>query len=96
MGGWAKEAAEAEVDVSSEGTLVWVRRPNGSWWPGRVISRLDVPDGCSAPPRAPATPIMLLGRRDGPTFVYAPSSSTRCFHSIWFSFTPLSSPHTEG
>uniref|UniRef100_A0A0E0L6K8 PWWP domain-containing protein n=1 Tax=Oryza punctata TaxID=4537 RepID=A0A0E0L6K8_ORYPU len=57
-------------DVSwSEGTLVWVRRPNGSWWPGRVISPVDVPDGCPAPPKAPATPIMLLGRRQGPTFV---------------------------
>ncbi|KAG8069071.1 hypothetical protein GUJ93_ZPchr0005g15250 [Zizania palustris] len=62
MGGWAK-------DVSSEGTLVWVRRPNGAWWPGRVISPLEVPDGCPAPPRAPATPIMLLGRRHGPTFI---------------------------
>ncbi|KAF0927891.1 hypothetical protein E2562_036808 [Oryza meyeriana var. granulata] len=64
MGGWAKD-----VSSSEEGTLVWVRRPNGSWWPGRVISPLDVPDGCPGPPKSPATPIMLLGRRQGPTYI---------------------------
>ena len=50
---------------------MWVRRPNGSWWPGRVASRLELPDGCPTSPRSPATPILLLGRRDGPAFVYA-------------------------
>ncbi|PVH61909.1 hypothetical protein PAHAL_3G153400 [Panicum hallii] len=76
MGALPKEegASEAElspaVDVSAEGTLVWLRRPNGSWWPSIVISPQDVPVGCAAPPRCAATPIMLLGRRrDGPTFV---------------------------
>nr|AMK08978.1 PWWP1 [Triticum monococcum subsp. monococcum]AMK08983.1 PWWP1 [Triticum monococcum subsp. monococcum] len=58
-----------DADVSAVGALVWVRRPNGSWWPGRVASRLELPDGCPAPPRSPATPILLLGRRDGPAFV---------------------------
>ncbi|CAD6270966.1 unnamed protein product [Miscanthus lutarioriparius] len=69
MGGLPKEGAPA-VDVSVEGTLVWLRRPNGSWWPSIVISPQDVPEGCAPPPRCPATPIMLLGRRpDGPTYV---------------------------
>ncbi|CAD6332597.1 unnamed protein product [Miscanthus lutarioriparius] len=69
MGGLPKEGAPA-VDVSVEGTLVWLRRPNGSWWPSIVISPQDVPEGCPPPPRCPATPIMLLGRRpDGPTYV---------------------------
>ncbi|KAJ1264392.1 hypothetical protein BS78_09G259800 [Paspalum vaginatum] len=64
------EEAPPVLDVSAEGTLVWLRRPNGSWWPSIVISPQDVPDGCAAPPRCRATPIMLLGRRrDGPTFV---------------------------
>lgn len=73
MGGLLKEEGPA-VDVSVEGTLVWLRRPNGSWWPSIVISPQDVPEGCAPPPRCPATPIMLLGRRpDGPTFVYAAS-----------------------
>ncbi|KAM0871580.1 hypothetical protein ACQ4PT_039295 [Festuca glaucescens] len=67
-----KGEAPAEVDaadVSAVGTLVWVRRANGSWWPGRVVSPNEVPDCCPAPPRSPATPILLLGRRDGPVFV---------------------------
>ncbi|KAI5020840.1 hypothetical protein ZWY2020_045728 [Hordeum vulgare] len=58
-----------KADVSAVGALVWVRRPNGSWWPGRVASRLELPDDCPAPPRSPATPILLLGRRDGTAFV---------------------------
>ncbi|KAL6841558.1 hypothetical protein ACP4OV_028701 [Aristida adscensionis] len=78
MGGVAEEGEEAaaageeggaEVDVSAEGTLVWLRRPNGTWWPSIVISPRDVPAGCPAPPRCAATPIMLLGRRGGPTYV---------------------------
>ncbi|CAM0953400.1 unnamed protein product [Alopecurus aequalis] len=62
-------AAADAVDVSAVGTLVWIRRPNGSWWPGRVVSPHEVPDSCPPPPRSPATPILLLGRRDGPVFV---------------------------
>ncbi|KAL6618649.1 hypothetical protein ACP70R_033788 [Stipagrostis hirtigluma subsp. patula] len=76
MGGLAEGAAgpemepgSAAVDVSAPGTLVWLRRPNGTWWPSIVISPLQVPDGCAAPPRCPATPVMLLGRRHGPAFV---------------------------
>ncbi|KAM0918587.1 hypothetical protein ACQ4PT_008742 [Festuca glaucescens] len=61
--------AEVDADVSAVGTLVWVRRANGSWWPGRVVSPNEVPECCPAPPRSPATPILLLGRRDGPVFV---------------------------
>jgi hypothetical protein len=65
------------VDVSAEGTLVLLRRPNGTWWPSIVISPLDVPEGCPAPPRCPAVPIMLLGQRNGATYVYV-------FHSFFF------------
>ncbi|KAJ6813683.1 uncharacterized protein M6B38_386335 [Iris pallida] len=52
-----------EIDVSA-GSLVWVRRPNGTWWPGRVVGMDELPPGCSKPPRA-GTPIKLLGREDG-------------------------------
>ena len=87
MGALPKEedASEPElspaVDVSAEGTLVWLRRPNGTWWPSIVISPQDVPSNCATLPRCAATPIMLLGRRrDGPTFVYAlPPLSSPCF-----------------
>ncbi|CAL4902447.1 unnamed protein product [Urochloa decumbens] len=74
MGGLPKKEEDAaepegspEVDVSAAGTLVWLRRPNGTWWPSIVVSPQDVPGGA---PRCAATPIMLLGRRrDGQTFV---------------------------
>lgn len=88
MGGLPAAEAEEEapeVDVSAEGTLVWLRRPNGTWWPSIVISPLDVPEGCPAPPRCPAVPIMLLGRRDGTTtYVYASP-----FFSLSFFIYPL-------
>lgn len=48
----------------SAGGLVWVRRPNGSWWPGRVVGRDELPAKCVLPPRS-GTPIKLLGREDG-------------------------------
>ncbi|RWW88626.1 hypothetical protein BHE74_00002474 [Ensete ventricosum] len=48
----------------SAGGLVWVRRPNGSWWPGRVVGLDELPAKCVLPPRS-GTPIKLLGREDG-------------------------------
>jgi hypothetical protein len=52
--------ADAEV-----GALVWVRRRNGSWWPGRILGQDELPDNCVVPPRSAGTPIKLLGRPDG-------------------------------
>ncbi|TVU34115.1 hypothetical protein EJB05_15944 [Eragrostis curvula] len=52
--------ADAEV-----GALVWVRRRNGSWWPGRILGMDELPDNCVIPPRSAGTPIKLLGRPDG-------------------------------
>ncbi|XP_051147804.1 uncharacterized protein At1g51745-like [Andrographis paniculata] len=45
------------------GGLVWVRRRNGSWWPGRIVGPEELPDGCISTPRA-GTPVKLLGRED--------------------------------
>ncbi|CAH1453997.1 unnamed protein product [Lactuca virosa] len=45
------------------GTIVWVRRRNGSWWPGKILG----PDELSASPlMSPrsGTPVKLLGRED--------------------------------
>ncbi|KAG9455570.1 hypothetical protein H6P81_000078 [Aristolochia fimbriata] len=50
------------VDVSA-GCLVWVRRRNGSWWPGRVMGLDELPERCSRSPRL-GTPVKLLGRKD--------------------------------
>lgn len=52
--------ADAEV-----GALVWVRRRNGSWWPGRILGQDELPENCVVPPRSAGTPIKLLGRPDG-------------------------------
>ncbi|KAG8044998.1 hypothetical protein GUJ93_ZPchr0008g11416 [Zizania palustris] len=47
------------------GALVWVRRRNGSWWPGRILGADELPENCVVPPRSSGTPIKLLGRPDG-------------------------------
>ncbi|XP_006646000.2 uncharacterized protein At1g51745 [Oryza brachyantha] len=47
------------------GALVWVRRRNGSWWPGRILGGGELPENCVVPPRSSGTPIKLLGRPDG-------------------------------
>ncbi|KAF0918180.1 hypothetical protein E2562_023118, partial [Oryza meyeriana var. granulata] len=47
------------------GALVWVRRRNGSWWPGRILAADELPENCVIPPRSSGTPIKLLGRPDG-------------------------------
>ncbi|KAL6884620.1 hypothetical protein ACP4OV_010556 [Aristida adscensionis] len=47
------------------GALVWVRRRNGSWWPGRILGMDELPENIVIPPRSAGTPIKLLGRPDG-------------------------------
>lgn len=42
------------------GTIVWVRRKNGSWWPGRIVES-PPPSNHFRTPRI-GTPIKLLGR----------------------------------
>jgi hypothetical protein len=48
---------------ASVGGLVWVRRRNGSWWPGRIMSLDELSEGCLVSPRS-GTPVKLLGRED--------------------------------
>lgn len=45
------------------GGLVWVRRRNGSWWPGRIVGVDELSEGCLVSPRS-GTPVKLLGRDD--------------------------------
>uniref|UniRef100_A0A1J3GK00 PWWP domain-containing protein n=1 Tax=Noccaea caerulescens TaxID=107243 RepID=A0A1J3GK00_NOCCA len=47
----------------SVGRLVWVRRRNGSWWPGQTLVRDQVPENSLSYPKV-GTPIKLLGRDD--------------------------------
>uniref|UniRef100_A0A1D1ZC89 Uncharacterized protein At1g51745 n=1 Tax=Anthurium amnicola TaxID=1678845 RepID=A0A1D1ZC89_9ARAE len=58
------------------GGLVWVRRRNGSWWPGRILGLDELPESCSVSPRA-GTPVKLLGREDGSMDWYNLEKSTR-------------------
>lgn len=64
MGSYHEEKIMAGSDYATAGSLVWVRRRNGSWWPGRVLGLDELPDECSVPPRS-GTPIKLLGKEDG-------------------------------
>ncbi|CAI9780440.1 unnamed protein product [Fraxinus pennsylvanica] len=61
MGRPAHEKKKA-IDASVGG-LVWVRRQNGYWWPGQILSQDELPKTTLPVPR-PGTPIKLLGRED--------------------------------
>ncbi|KAL8122779.1 uncharacterized protein At1g51745-like [Apium graveolens] len=56
--------------------LVWVRRRNGSWWPGRVLGPDELPEGCLTTPRS-GTPVKLLGREDASVDWYNLGKSIR-------------------
>ena len=56
---------------ASVGGLVWVRRRNGSWWPGRIMGLHELSESCLVSPRS-GTPVKLLGREDASVSV--PSS----------------------
>ncbi|OWM75758.1 hypothetical protein CDL15_Pgr021923 [Punica granatum] len=47
----------------SPGSIVWVRRRNGSWWPGKILGPEELSDSHLTSPRA-GTPVKLLGRED--------------------------------
>ena len=50
-------------NVDGVGSLVWVRRHNGSWWPGRIAGTDKLP---ALPLMSPkfGTLVKLLGRED--------------------------------
>ncbi|KVH97954.1 PWWP-like protein [Cynara cardunculus var. scolymus] len=56
------EANGKSIDPSVGG-LVWVRRRNGSWWPGRILGPDELPESSLVSPRS-GTPVKLLGRED--------------------------------
>ncbi|CAN8270350.1 unnamed protein product [Cochlearia groenlandica] len=61
---------------SSVGGLVWVRRRNGSWWPGRIMAHHEVPNTTVVSPKS-GTPIKLLGREDASVDWYNLEKSKR-------------------
>ncbi|GAB4850409.1 hypothetical protein Ancab_029713 [Ancistrocladus abbreviatus] len=63
MGSSSSEQQNAKAIDASVGGLVWVRRRNGSWWPGRIMGLDEISESCLASPNS-GTPIKLLGRDD--------------------------------
>ncbi|KAJ7541765.1 hypothetical protein O6H91_10G075400 [Diphasiastrum complanatum] len=58
------------------GTLVWIRRRNGSWWPGRIISTDELSSSHIMSQRS-GTPVKLLGREDASVDWYNVEKSKR-------------------
>ncbi|XP_077244768.1 uncharacterized protein At1g51745-like [Tasmannia lanceolata] len=61
------------LDCDDVDRIVWVRRRNGSWWPGRVLGPNDVSDSQSRS----GTPVKLLGREDASVDWYNLEKSKR-------------------
>lgn len=60
MGGSKLESDGGECGV---GSIVWVRRRNGSWWPGKILEPEELTTSHLTSPRT-GTPVKLLGRDD--------------------------------
>lgn len=69
------EANGKSIDPTVGG-LVWVRRRNGSWWPGRILGPDELPESCLVSPRS-GTPVKLLGREDASVDWYNLEKSKR-------------------
>ncbi|KAG6425873.1 hypothetical protein SASPL_110079 [Salvia splendens] len=74
MGSSSEDPSKA-IDISVGG-LVWVRRRNGSWWPGRILGPEELLEGCVPTPRS-GTPVKLLGREDASVDWYNLEKSKR-------------------
>lgn len=58
------------------GTIVWVRRRNGSWWPGRILGIEELAESHVISSRS-GTPVKLLGREDASVDWYNLEKSKR-------------------
>ncbi|KAM0902002.1 hypothetical protein ACQ4PT_019554 [Festuca glaucescens] len=81
MGGGSEGGADGDesccsVGDTSPGTIVWVRRRNGSWWPGRILGQDELPPSQIMSPRS-GTPVKLLGREDASVDWYNLEKSKR-------------------
>lgn len=64
------------VGICGVGTIVWVRRRNGSWWPGRILGSDELSASHLMSPRS-GTPVKLLGREDASVDWYNLEKSKR-------------------
>ncbi|KAG6600220.1 hypothetical protein SDJN03_05453, partial [Cucurbita argyrosperma subsp. sororia] len=58
------------------GSIVWVRRRNGSWWPGKIVGSDELSWSHLGSPRS-GTPVKLLGREDASVDWYNLEKSKR-------------------
>ncbi|CAN4100635.1 unnamed protein product [Withania somnifera] len=58
------------------GSIVWVRRRNGSWWPGKILGVDELSASHLMSPRS-GTPVKLLGREDASVDWYNLEKSKR-------------------
>ncbi|CAH9110975.1 unnamed protein product [Cuscuta europaea] len=58
------------------GSIVWVRRRNGSWWPGKILRADELSATHVMSPRS-GTPVKLLGREDASVDWYNLEKSKR-------------------
>ncbi|XP_065011717.1 uncharacterized protein At1g51745-like isoform X1 [Musa acuminata AAA Group] len=71
----AGDGGGSGVDCSV-GTIIWVRRRNGSWWPGRILGPEELSVSHLMSPRS-GTPVKLLGREDASVDWYNLEKSKR-------------------
>ncbi|CAL0326042.1 unnamed protein product [Lupinus luteus] len=69
-------SGESNSIDATVGGLVWVRRRNGSWWPGRIMGLDELAETCLVSPRS-GTPVKLLGREDASVDWYNLEKSKR-------------------
>lgn len=77
--GGGREGGEADgggISDCSPGTIVWVRRRNGSWWPGRILGSDELRASQVVSPKT-GTPVKLLGRDDASVDWYNLEKSKR-------------------
>ncbi|MCD7461677.1 hypothetical protein HAX54_046801 [Datura stramonium] len=62
-----------------EGSVVWVQRQNGTWWPGRILCSNEIPASgvLSRTSFSSRCPIKLLGRDDASVYWYNLEKSSR-------------------
>lgn len=59
------------------GTIVWVQRKNGSWWPGRVLGLSELSPASLLASSETRFPVKLLGRKNGTVNWYNLQNSKR-------------------
>ncbi|KAJ8563356.1 hypothetical protein K7X08_031808 [Anisodus acutangulus] len=71
----SSETESGQVDCGV-GSIVWVRRRNGSWWPGKILGPDELSASHLMSPRS-GTPVKLLGREDASVDWYNLEKSKR-------------------